>query len=413
MRFCNYPYLHRTLDGDTPKRRLVYAAWFYSISPLIMEKLTEDKHIRALDGLRALAILLVLMAHFTPTHDSNKGIRSLFFKVADMGWSGVDLFFVLSGFLITGILLKGKAEGKPIRHYLVRRVLRILPAYYAALILVFLLIPLASNAYSAPSLFIQAPYWLYLSNMFPASYESLAGMFNMSHFWSLALEMQFYALLPIVIYRLSTEPALKICALALAFSLLCRVVAVSLDAHWTITFGWLPMRLDGLVVGSMIALAIHKGITYARMRTILLVVLCGSLGILAMVAWNDMAGALYKGRDYSLSWLVLRVTLPTIVVLFYGAVLWLSLQSNRFTRFLSCRHFAPMARYSYGTYIIHYLVEPVFLKWFGPNNLKPWTGGEDLPIYLYFVLASSMSFVLAMMCYHLIEKRFLLLKSRF
>lgn len=374
---------------------------------------SEDKHIRALDGLRALAILLVLMAHFTPTHDSNQGLRSLFFKVADMGWSGVDLFFVLSGFLITGILLKGKNEGKPIRRYLIRRVLRILPAYYTALILVFFLVPLASNAYSVPDLSVQASYWLYMSNMFPASYESLAGRFNMSHFWSLAVEMQFYALWPFVIYRLSIASAHKLCVATLVFALLGRAIAVSLDAHWTITFGWMPMRLDGLIVGSMIALASQAGITYVRVERAVIAVFSVSLGIIGMVAWNDMAGALYKGRDYSLIWLVLRVTLPLVVALFYGVILWVSLQPNRFAIFLSSQYFTPMARYSYGAYIFHYLLEPIFLKSFGPNIIRRWSGGDDLPIYLYFIVATSMSFIVAALCYHLIEKRFLLLKSRF
>src|SRR5262245_23786679 len=81
----------------------------------------------ALDGLRAVAILLILLWHFTPNHNSNQGLRSIVFKIADIGWSGVDLFFVLSGFLITGILLRAKAANSPLRYFLMRRILRILP----------------------------------------------------------------------------------------------------------------------------------------------------------------------------------------------------------------------------------------------------------------------------------------------
>lgn len=371
------------------------------------------QRIDALDGLRAIAILLVLMSHFTPGADSNQGLRSLFFKIADIGWSGVDLFFVLSGFLITGILLKGKAEGKPIRHYLVRRILRILPAYYAALLFVFLLVPLATGIYPMPGFSVQAPYWLYLSNMFPESYQSLAGVFGMSHFWSLAVEMQFYALWPIVVYRLPVETGIKLCIAALALAFAGRVVAVALDAHWSVTFGWTPFRMDGLIAGSLVAMAIHMRIEYTRVRPVLLGVIGLGLAIVAMVAWHDMASAIYKGRGYPATWLALRVTLPLVLALLFGALLWVSLQPNRLAGFLGSPFFTPLAKYSYGIYIIHFLLEPVFLQTFGPQTLRAWTGGGDLSVYSYFVLASAMSFMLAMLSYHLIEQRFLMLKARF
>jgi peptidoglycan/LPS O-acetylase OafA/YrhL len=374
---------------------------------------TVNKHVDALDGLRAIAILLVLMSHFTPGGDSNQGLQSLFFKIADIGWSGVDLFFVLSGYLITGILLKGKVEGKPIRHYLMRRILRILPAYYAALLFAFLLVPLATGIYPVPGFSVQAPYWLYLSNMFPESYQTLAGVFGMSHFWSLAVEMQFYALWPIVVYRLPVETAVKLCIAALALALAGRAVAVALDAHWSVTFGWMPFRMDGLIAGSIVAMAVRMRIEYAQVRPMLLGVIGLGLAIVAMVAWHDMASAIYKGRDYPATWLALRVSLPLGLALLFGALLWVSLQPNRLAGFLGNPFFTPLAKYSYGMYIIHFLLEPVFLQAFGPATLKTWTGGRELPVYLYFVLATGATYMLAMLSYHLIEQRFLLHKARF
>lgn len=373
---------------------------------------TNRQHIDALDGLRAMAILLVLMSHFTPTHNSNQGLGGLFFKVADIGWSGVDLFFVLSGFLITGILLKGKGEAKPIGHYLMRRILRILPAYYLALLCVFLFVPLATGAYPIPPISVQAPYWLYLANMTQASYQSLAGVVGMSHFWSLAVEMQFYAIWPIVIYRLSTAAAIKACIAALVLALAARTAAVWMDAHWTVTFGWLPLRMDGLVVGSLAALAVHAGVQYRRVRPILLAIAAAGFAIVAMVAWHDMASAIYKGREYPILWLALRVALPSVLALFFGALLWISLQPNRLAALLGSPLLAPLARYSYGIYIIHFLLEPWLVKTLGPDVLRAWVGGQDLPVYLYFLLASSVTFVLAMLSYHLFEVRFLRLKSR-
>src|SRR2546423_13639037 len=101
----------------------------------------ERQRIGALDGLRAIAISLVLLFHLTPGHDSNHGLRSLHYKIADVGWSGVDLFFVLSGFLITGILLRSRRRPHYFRNFYARRALRIFPLYYTALAAVFLILP--------------------------------------------------------------------------------------------------------------------------------------------------------------------------------------------------------------------------------------------------------------------------------
>ena len=86
-------------------------------------------YLRALDGLRAIAIILVVLYHCTPNHNSDLGLKSLVFKIADIGWSGVDLFFVLSGFLITRILISYQARGLTLSLFFKRRLLRIVPLY--------------------------------------------------------------------------------------------------------------------------------------------------------------------------------------------------------------------------------------------------------------------------------------------
>ena len=88
----------------------------------------DEEHIGALDGLRSAAIVLVLLYHLSPEHESDLGLRALPFKIADLGWSGVDLFFVLSGFLITGKLLAAKNEPHRFRNFYARRALRPLHA---------------------------------------------------------------------------------------------------------------------------------------------------------------------------------------------------------------------------------------------------------------------------------------------
>src|SRR2546429_456182 len=96
-------------------------------------------HIAELDGLRGIAILLVMLHHFWP----KSGILTHWASVAHLGWIGVDLFFVLSGFLIAGILLDGRGEQGYYRNFYARRALRIFPLYYCFLAVAFVLIPFA------------------------------------------------------------------------------------------------------------------------------------------------------------------------------------------------------------------------------------------------------------------------------
>jgi peptidoglycan/LPS O-acetylase OafA/YrhL len=110
---------------------------------------------------------------------------------------------------------------------------------------------------------------------------------------------------------------------------------------------------------------------------------------------------------------VLRVILPCELSLVYGAALWISLQRNLLSVVLGSSFFRPLALYSYGVYIIHYLLKPIFERSFGPQILVQWTGGQDAPLYLYFALASGISFALAIASYHLFEVHFLRLKPNF
>jgi peptidoglycan/LPS O-acetylase OafA/YrhL len=370
---------------------------------------SSSGRIDALDGLRAMAILLVLLHHFTPNHNSDQGLRSIVFKIADLGWSGVDLFFVLSGFLITGILLRAKASNSPLRHFLMRRILRILPAYYLALGIIFLFLPFVLRLYPVPAMSAQAPYWFYVANMlFPT--PDLGGCLQLTHFWSLAVEMQFYVLWPLVIYQFSSDTVWKVVLAAFALVVIGRIVAVIMDVNPWVTIAWTPFRADGLIVGSLIAVAVHAGVRYERVRSALLVTLVAGFIFALVVTWFGKSGSIWVTTKDLVTYPVLRVSLPCALSLLYGAALWISLQRNLLSAFLGSPIFKPLALYSYGTYIFHFLLSPLFKQSFGPQILVHWTGGQDVPIYLYFVLASSVSFALAMASYHLVEVHFLRLK---
>src|SRR4051812_8053988 len=175
-------------------------------------------HFPGLDGLRGLAILMVMILHFGGTTEQGmSGLNLWFSRITGAGWCGVDLFFVLSGFLITGILYDAKGTPGGLRNFYARRVLRIFPLYYATLIVLFVILPLLAPGPN-PGLdkvaLHQGWLWLYLSNfaaVFIGDHTFAAGLVQAGHFWSLAIEEQFYLVWPLIVLTLRRETLINIC----------------------------------------------------------------------------------------------------------------------------------------------------------------------------------------------------------
>ena len=203
-----------------------------------------------LDAIRGLAVLLVLV------HNTDRTSYTGF--IARNGWMGVDLFFVLSGFLITGILLSTKENAGYFRNFYARRCLRIWPLYFAALLFMFALVPLvrpseARRIFDARSM----PWWSYLvflQNFFVPVVTKATGLLGVT--WSLAVEEQFYLVWAIVV-RFCSESQLR----KIAISIICLSPVLRfylLHRHFYIypnTF----CRLDGLMAGSLLAMLWGSG----------------------------------------------------------------------------------------------------------------------------------------------------------
>src|SRR5438046_5639978 len=134
-----------------------------------VDRSLERGHILALDGLRGIAILLVVFSHFVSNlHLTASGIAYVPIALGHAGWTGVDLFFVLSGFLITGILVDARGSPYYFKAFYARRALRILPAYYGFLLVIFVLLPMLNVCAGANYMLArqhQAWYWLHLNNV--------------------------------------------------------------------------------------------------------------------------------------------------------------------------------------------------------------------------------------------------------
>jgi peptidoglycan/LPS O-acetylase OafA/YrhL len=207
------------------------------------------KKIPQLDALRGLAVLLVLL------HNTN--VYPFWRFVSDNGWMGVDLFFALSGFLITGILLDTKQQAEYFKNFYARRCLRIWPLYYSALLFMFVIVPILRPS-EAPAIFAprSSPWWAYLFYLqnFLVPIPSMAtGLLGVT--WSLAVEEQFYLCWPLVV-RFCTEPQLR--RIALGVICLSPVLRLYLSLHGVNIYSNTFCRLDGLMAGALLALVVRS-----------------------------------------------------------------------------------------------------------------------------------------------------------
>jgi peptidoglycan/LPS O-acetylase OafA/YrhL len=207
------------------------------------------KRIKIIDGVRGIAILIVVIYHYIygrAVIDSplaNKLIKSI-----TLGWSGVDLFFVLSGFLIVGILLDTKESSSYFKTFYLRRVLRILPLYYVLLILFLILPKLIPND---ELFYSEIPFWSFLTftqNFFMISRDFGIGWMAIT--WSLAVEEQFYILLPILVWKLDKKKLVH------AFLYLIALAPV-ISLYYSGIGGYIfPLaRSNSILMGGLLAIA--------------------------------------------------------------------------------------------------------------------------------------------------------------
>src|SRR5438128_3210509 len=217
----------------------------------------RDSHVPAVDGVRGLAIILVLFVHFIGDARPYTAFERVVMKASNYGVWGVDLFFVLSGFLITGILYDSKGSTHYFRNFYMRRILRIFPLYYGVLFLLFFVLPLIPSVFPAgleESSRHQAWIWPYAVNLFIAQRGTWALPY-ISHFWSLAIEEHFYLLLPVVVALASTGTLLRICAGCAVFSVLLRIVLYLAGLNEISIQVLTPCRFDALCTGGFLAIA--------------------------------------------------------------------------------------------------------------------------------------------------------------
>jgi peptidoglycan/LPS O-acetylase OafA/YrhL len=250
-----------------------------------MTRRPEAGFIPALDGLRGIAIILVMLHHFT-YYRPTSGIDALIGDVLFFGWAGVDLFFVLSGFLITGILLDTRDSGRYFSTFYARRILRIFPLYYLILFLALVVLPKFPTvdavlmAHDVPvELPPQWPYWSYLTNF---SIADRGWVHWVDVGWSLAIEEHFYLVWPLVIWLCPPRLVAWLCTGIFIAEVFARSFARASGVPVLSIYLFTWFRLDGLVIGALLAVAQRRGIMPALDRLAPVVVIVGAAGLIAV-----------------------------------------------------------------------------------------------------------------------------------
>jgi len=338
-------------------------------------------------------------------------------NLASMGWAGVDLFFVLSGFLITSILLKTRQEAHYFKNFYARRILRIFPLYYLFIAVMFIFLPIISpelspvNAQAAraswPFFTLYLHNWIYIPK-FSDRFSVLVPPF-LAPTWSLAIEEQFYFLWPSVVFFLSRRKLFIVSIAIVVFTLLMRIALVQIAGSWASLEYFLYYstlaRFDGLCVGALIAMVFQSErwkLVISRFAwPVVIGVLIGMAGIviansdvfaLSTNPYLDMWGytllALGSGAMVVLvttgpSRGVLRVVFRNPILRFFG-------------------------KYSYSMYILH-----IPVMYMVRREIKVLHFSGDAAWFACVVLSFGLTIVGALVTWHLLEKHAIGLKKYF
>lgn len=379
----------------------------------------QRRHIPALDGLRGFAVLLVIVQHFVTLEPSSPA-SMLVRLVAASGWVGVDLFFLLSGFLITGILLDARNEGLlALRPFYARRALRILPPLVGlmiGLLLVANLTPSIDPTGLRSVIDHQWWQWTFLTNVRLVR----AGDWNVfpysSHLWSLAIEEQFYLLWPLIVLMTSTRTLLVTAVIAVIGALVCRLYLLHTAGGSPIAaLVLLPSRIDELSLGALLAVTVRSEPARATLARITARIGSGALPLVLFLGVAFAVTALTVSQQSTM-----RLAYgPGLTAVALSAALLLAAvatttaadgTNSNLQRWFSQPWLRRTGLYSYTLYLVHY---PLIVLAHRVGGRDMFGGNRLAADVILGIAVGALSFTIAALSWHFLERPALSLRRRF
>ncbi|WP_197355342.1 acyltransferase family protein [Aureliella helgolandensis] len=359
-------------------------------------------HIPQLDGVRGLAILLVTLYRFSKEIPVDTWLGQILHSGFGLGNRGVDLFFVLSGFLITGILVDTKGQANYFQHFFSRRSLRIFPLYFVALLLFLVVLPRSGFF---PGVFDQAIQnqaylWTYMANV-KMGMEGAWCFGVLDPFWSLAVEEQFYFVWPIIIFMVSSRVALRLAIGLAVMSAGTRVAFATLSSNGVAPDVLSIFRFDALLIGAALALQIRttRGLEPLKFWVLPVLAVCLAAGM-----GLDLLGKRMSTVGHTL-W---PIAWACVCVYLLNATPrhWLA-------RFFNTAGLKNLGRYSYAMYVFQTPLIPLTAGVLSVSLLTGWVGNSLVANLVYMGLMFGLTYGAALLSWNVLERHCLSLKRYF
>jgi peptidoglycan/LPS O-acetylase OafA/YrhL len=359
-----------------------------------IEKTSKREHVPALDGVRGYGFLAIFIAHYlAPAIDVNRSIGwvNCLFYLEQLAWMAVPAFFVLSGYLIGGILFDTRDRVGFFRVFYGRRILRILPVYYGTLMI------LACVGY-AQGVHLGTLFWshfMYIQNLLPHYTDSgFAPHFTVIHLWSLAIEEQFYLTWPIVVW-LARDRAklLKIIAILCGICFTLRVISPWLHLSPRRCYLTTPTRVDAILLGVGLALVIDHEL-FKKVQPL------AKYAVLVGTALWLISFSTHVADPDNFYRVAVEMPLANFTVL--ALMVALLEKDSVFARVCSVRWACWLGKMSYALYVFHY----TYHVWFW-QTLRPMLAGYIGASWAYpatAAIALAVTIVLGTLSFQFVEQ---------
>jgi peptidoglycan/LPS O-acetylase OafA/YrhL len=331
--------------------------------------------------LRGIGVTLVILYHVCPWENYPRAV----YLLLNLPWMTMDAFFVLSGFLIAGILLDTRTRPDYYPAFYTRRALRILPLYYAFLLIYAALMWLWKGhaSYTAMLANWGSPWWffVYLGNI-PTAITGRWPAGSLGPLWSLQIEEQFYLLFPLLVQRLSLKSLTRV-----LFALCCFSTVLRLLLYWlyptneVIEYVLLPCRMEGLAMGAWLAIRFRQGPWPVNRKRLTVMVVCSLIVTVGSAAWSGFFMTTPFNR--TIGFLLSPICCTFIIF-------WLiQLRGSRTTAALRIPSLQYIGKVSYAAYLFHVPV----------SNLVTTNNAIGRPLIIY-----ALTFGFSALSWHFFEK---------